>query len=157
MASDDNSSESIVNTFFTNRPECDPKSKDYVGLIKVDCSKAGSHAFACTAAGPVSTTKNSSCKQAQSIQLSDQISTLQSCKSDLFNKYASGSLSAARSGNGQFTFIFSNIRTLLDQELDLMDETLNTEIEVATYMSSVMVLLAIMVIVYFLFSKIIIY
>jgi len=148
----------IITDYFKANPQCDPNSKDdYVGNVKVDCSKAGAHAFRCTAAGPVSSKSSSSCKQAQSLQLSEQISTIQACKHNLYYKYASNSLSSASSNDNSFTNIFGAIHELVDYEMQLMDETLNTEIEIETYMSSVMVILAIMIIIYFLFSKIIIY
>jgi len=147
----------ILKNFFDKHPNCNPDDKSFIGNAKVDCSKAGAHALQCNQPGPLGSKDSSACKQSQTIQLSSEISAIQSCKQNLYNSYASQSLSSAMSADNNFTDIFGNIDELFDNEMDLMDETLNTEIEIETYLSSVMVLLAIMIIIYFLFSKIIIY
>ena len=157
----------LLQTFLQENPTCNPENENYVGKIIIDCKKDGPSGGFCALASSFGQENSApSCKNSVAESVQDAINGtfnddgtqksegLKTCQSKLYSTFVSSSITKLETDQN---YIFQGLLSQqknFDSYLDLVSAEVDNEIDLENLVSGTVFILALVIIIYLLFSKI---
>tara|TARA_Y100001972_G_scaffold128629_1_gene190613 strand:- start:2007 stop:2462 length:456 start_codon:yes stop_codon:yes gene_type:complete len=150
-------SKEFFDKYFDKNPQCNPNGNNFIGNYKTDCSTTAALNGTGCAYSNMADVKNSACTDNPGAKTEDHIRQLNQCKSEIYNGFVMNSINNLNEDqNLMFTAINSE-QAKFDSVLNLMEKEILSELSLENIVSGSLFILGIIIIIYLLFSKIIVY